>query len=76
MLANLKLALIVGVVGSGMIASSAVAQNYDPAGPVRVGNMCKVITGNHEVGAYGYYAPCGYRAVAEAPARRHYRHRR
>jgi hypothetical protein len=44
---------------------------YEPGGPARVGNMCKVFAGTNywpQQETYGYYAPCAVGAYAEAPA--------
>jgi hypothetical protein len=58
------------VAGIGLAAPAAFAQEYDPGGPNRVGNMCKTITdSNREIGAYGFYAPCPEQQPAAALAR-------
>jgi hypothetical protein len=58
----------------GILATAANAQTFQPGGPLKVSNMCKVVTdSNTEIEAYGYYAPCAYQAQAQAPARRNRR---
>ena len=53
----------------GGFASTAVtAQTYQAGGPDRVGNMCKVVTDDRGDDSYGFYAPCGAQALAQAPA--------
>lgn len=56
--------------GALIATTAANAQTYDAGGADRVGNMCRVNSdfANPEMDGYGYYAPCGYRAVAEVPA--------
>lgn len=67
--------LIAGAFAAGTLLATTAANAqaaYQAGGPNRIGNMCRVVTdANSEVDAYGYYAPCGYQAVAQAPAPRH-----
>ncbi|HZD89364.1 MAG TPA: hypothetical protein VE224_04655 [Pseudolabrys sp.] len=60
----------------GFVASSAAQAQvaYQAGGPMKVGSMCKVGTDDRGDDSYGYYQPCGYQSVAEAPVKR--RHRR
>lgn len=65
-----------GLIACGMLASTAAQaqtfqQNgavFEPGGPARIGNMCKVTTDDQGNDAFGYYAPCADRAVAFEPA--------
>jgi hypothetical protein len=68
--------LVATAAAIGLSAPAAFAQMYDPGGPTRIGNMCKVVTDhNGEIAAYGYYAPCpeqqpGSASLARAPSKR------
>ncbi|HEU5020159.1 MAG TPA: hypothetical protein VFT69_19530 [Pseudolabrys sp.] len=65
-----------GLIACGMLASTAAqAQTFqsngavfEPGGPARIGNMCKVTTDDQGNDAFGYYAPCAVQAQASAPA--------
>lgn len=64
-----------GIAACGLLASTtAQAQTFqqgapvfEPGGPARVGNWCKVSTDGQLTDAYGYYAPCASEAQASAP---------
>jgi hypothetical protein len=65
--------------GAFLATTAAKAQvAYHAGGPVQIGNMCRVNTdtaadGGQQLDRYGYYAPCGNDALAQAPAPRHWR---
>ena len=64
------------IAAGGFMTTTATAQTFQPGGPERIGSMCKVVTGDPEypeMENYGYYAPCGTGAYAEAPVVRHHR---
>ena len=62
----------VGFIVSAPVQAQESSPPYVAGGPDKVADWCKVSTdGNPEVDAFGYYAPCGSQAMAQAPVRSH-----